>query len=378
MSTPTAKFTSWSMLTIFSLQENLMRSLEFQGDTGQDVASPYRHLHNKQHNWLPWKEDYKQRRSLWSLFGKQLHRQHPTRSKPTKCNSSRHYRFQQHYTYNRTGWTPWHRRARPLQAYGRKAAMAFIHTTRHELCSKGTSTFFTTTNSPRQTAATTLPQVPSRYKAPQVRDTTNGVSTTQQQGTARPDSLHRCRLGRMPGYTQKYIWLRDPIPWDYSPLWFTYTIRSSTFFSRKWVLRDWYRCYRGITPQELLGRDPTQQDQPQNTHWQHIRQKHGYTHWRVQASQTHRAQIYVHTTPHSRRHPFHTQNQHQTQSVRHTYKIRATRSASMALTCCGHTSARQLRRIQLQQFHTPAYEHNKCTRICSLLDWVYHVHVCLP
>ena len=350
----------------------------FQGDTGQDVASPYRHLHNKQHNWLPWKEDYKQRRSLWSLFGKQLHRQHPTRSKPTKRNSSRHYRFQQHYTYNRTGWTPWHRRARPLQAYGRKAAMAFIHTTRHELCSKGTSAFFTTTNSPRQTAATTLPQVPSRYKTPQVRDTTNGVSTAQQQGAARPDSLHRCRLGRMPDYTQKYIWLRDPIPWDYSSLWFTYTIRRSTFLSRKRVLRDWYRCYRGITPQELLGRDPTQQDQSQNTHWQHIRQKHGYTHWRVQASQTHRAQIHVHTTPHSRRHPFHTQNQHQTQSVRHTYKIRATRSASMALTCCGHTSARQLRRIQLQQFHTPAYEHNKCTRICSLLDWVYHVHVCLP
>ena len=105
-----------------------------------------------------------------------------------------------------------------------------------------------------------------RYQAPQVRDTTNGVSTAQQQGTARPDSLHRCRLGRMPGYTQKYIWLRDPIPWDYSSLWFTYTIRSSTFFSRKRVLRDWYRCYRGIAPQELLGRDPTQQDQPQNTH----------------------------------------------------------------------------------------------------------------
>ena len=103
--------------------------------------------------------------------------------------------------------------------------MAFIHTTRHELCSKTISAFFTTTNSPRQTAATTLPQVPSRYTAPQVRDTTNGVSTARQQGAARPDSLHRCRLGRMPGYTQKYIWLRDPIPWDHSPLWFTYTIR---------------------------------------------------------------------------------------------------------------------------------------------------------
>ena len=63
-------------------------------DIGQDVASPCRHLHNKQHNWLPWQTDYKQRRPLWSLFGKQLHRQHPTRSKPTKCNSSRHYRFQ--------------------------------------------------------------------------------------------------------------------------------------------------------------------------------------------------------------------------------------------------------------------------------------------
>ena len=35
-----------------------------------------------------------------------------------------------------------------VKAYDRKATMAFIHTTRHELCSKRTSAFFTTTNSP--------------------------------------------------------------------------------------------------------------------------------------------------------------------------------------------------------------------------------------
>ena len=160
----------------------------FQTDTGQDVASPYRHLHNEQHNWLPWQEDYKQRRLLWSLFGKQLHRQHPPRSKPTKCNSSRHYRFPQHYTYNRTGGTPWHRRARPLQAYGRKAAMAFIHATRHELCSKRTIAFFTDSgydiaSGTWQVQSTTSSWYNQRcFYSPTTRNSSTWQSTQMQTG----------------------------------------------------------------------------------------------------------------------------------------------------------------------------------------------------
>ena len=195
-------------------------------------------------------------------------------------------------------------------------------------------------------------------------------STTMNKGNGKGTVTNVANMGRMPGYTQKYIWL-DSVPWGSSPLWFTCAIRSSTSSAES----EFYAIGTGATEAlhlknflgEILHNKISLKMHTDTTLGKSMATRSGVS---KRAKHIELKYMFtVHTTPHSRRHSFHTQNQHQTQPSRYTYKIPARRSAAMALACCGHTSARQLRRIQLQQFQTPVvYEHNKCTRICSIFD----------
>ena len=85
MSTPMAKFTTWSTLTTFSLQEALVRPREFLEihakmllrQTGTCKTNRTILFHGRKLE------------TTSSLCGKQLHRRQPTKSKPTEGNSSR-------------------------------------------------------------------------------------------------------------------------------------------------------------------------------------------------------------------------------------------------------------------------------------------------
>ena len=245
--------------------------------------------------------------------------------------------------------------------------MAFIHTTRHELCSKRTSAFFTTTVRDRQRLRHCL-----RYLA----GTKHHKFVIQPTVFLQPNNKEQldltvytdadwagCQVTRKSTSGFVIQFLGTTVHFGSRT-----TIRSSTFFSRKRVLRDWYRCYRGITPQELSWeRSYTTRSASKYTLTAH--QAKAWLHALACPSEPNTSSSntcsyntsfttasfpYTKSTPNTIRQTF-LQNTCNEKCSNGTYMLRA--------------YVRQtIEENPATAVHTPAYEHNKCTRICSLLD----------
>ena len=266
MSTLTARCTSWSTWTTSCSSANPKRS---HVSTDQDVTATHRHLYNRQDSRLPWSTNHKQRRPIWNFTQRRLHQRHTTRSQPTQGDTSSYTRSNNFHVHTWTRGATRQVGTCPIQTLGRKATMAFIHTTWPELCSKGVGSLLAAAYILGQAASPTLPPIPGRYIKPQVCDTTNNTTYINQQGTTCPERVHGRRLGRSSRYTKEHNRFRDPILGYNSALWIRYTSSRSTLISREWVLRHRYRSNRSTTPQEFPGGNSYKQ--PQDTHGQLVR-----------------------------------------------------------------------------------------------------------
>ena len=162
------------------------------------------------------------------------------------------------------------------------------------------------------TVRDTLPQVTSRYTAPQVRDTANSVSTFRQQGTAQHDTLGNSRAGCQ--VTRKST---SGFVFQFLGTTVHFGSRTQSVVALSSAESEFYAIGTGATEAlhlknflgEILHNKISLKMHTDSTSGKSMATRSGVS---KRAKHIELKYMFtVHTTPHSRRHSVHTQNQHQ-------------------------------------------------------------------
>ena len=140
-------------------------------------------------------------------------------------------------------------RACQLPKSSRKAAMAYVHSSRPQLCNKGIGKRPTTTNTTQPTQTQTPTRIPERHATLQDGDTTNTIAAAQWPRGSQ--CLRGRRLGKLPDNKEINKRIHNDPDGFHSTIRQSHTSSGSTIISRIRTVRNRNSSTRSTTCNEL-------------------------------------------------------------------------------------------------------------------------------